>query len=396
MKTIIGASLIAICAAGGAWAQDVTIVGARIVQPDGTAIENGSIVVQDGRIVSVAAGAPAQEIGTVIDAAGMTAAPGFIDAHKHVSFDDGGAMALDLIENGFTTVLSGGGSGDGALAMIAQIDAGEINGPRIIASERLNLGGTPEEAREAIRAMAAKGIFHTGEIAVTPVPGATEAELEVLRAAVEEGAAAGVQVNVHAVSTPAMMDATGAGVRYQVHLPNKDFMSIDDAHELAETGVLVLDAISFGAPIIDVFEKDNTPRFRTGGLWPDTIAGAVVDDQGRPTGVEGGYEIVNARTLWDASGGTALGYGSDQNYPVRDVFEHELKSFMVMFSPRDFFRIIGPNSAAYLNMQDEIGTLEPGKRADIVLLDGNPYEDFHDFLNTEIVVKDGVVVVDNR
>ena len=48
------------------------------------------------------------------------------------------------------------------------IESGMINGPRVIPSERVNLRGTPEEARAAVRAMAAKGIKHTGEIALTP------------------------------------------------------------------------------------------------------------------------------------------------------------------------------------------------------------------------------------
>jgi len=69
---------------------------------------------------------------------------------------------------------------------------------------------------------------------------------------------------------------------------------------------------------------------------------------------------------------------------------------MVMFSPLDVLRILGPNTAAYLNIQDEVGTLEPGKRADIVLLDGNPLADFHDFLKTKVVLKAGRVVVDKR
>jgi imidazolonepropionase-like amidohydrolase len=63
---------------------------------------------------------------------------------------------------------------------------------------------------------------------------------------------------------------------------------------------------------------------------------------------------------------------------------------------RDVLLILGPNTAAFLNMQNEIGTLEPNKRADIVLLDGNPFEDFHDLLKTKVVLKDGKVVVDKR
>jgi len=378
-------------------AQTATILNARIAIGDGPVIENGSIVVRDGKIISVAPGREANPVGTVIDAKGMTAVAGFIDAHKHINTGplEKEQMA-DLIENGFTTVLSGGGPGDGNLTLIKHIESGLINGPRVLASDRVNLRGTPEQARAAVRAMAANGIKFTGEIAVTPEPGPPAAELEVLRAALDEGAKVGVQVLVHAVSTPAMVAATEAGIRRQVHLPNKDFMGFDDAEKIVKDGTIVLDLISFGAPIIDVFAKDDVPRFRSGLPWPESIAGANRDEKGRATGTEGAYTLINARRIWDASGGKALGYGSDQNYPVRDVLEHELKSLMVMFSMQDVLRILGPNTAAFLNMQNEIGTLEPNKRADIVLLDGNPFEDFHDLLKTKVVLKDGKIVVDKR
>lgn len=384
-------------AAAPAMAQDATITNVRIIAANGTVIENGSIVVQGGKITSASAGAPARTVGAVINGRGMSALPGFLDAHKHInSGPNEKADMADLIEHGFTTVLSGGGPGDGNLTLIQHIESGQINGPRVIASERVNLRGTPDEARAAIRAMAAKGIKHTGEIAVTPEPGPPAAEIAVLKAALDEGAKVGVQVNVHAVSTPAMVAATEAGIRRQVHLPNKDFMSYDDAQKIVDSGAIVLDLISFGAPIIDVFAKDNTPRFRTGMPWPDSIAGANKDEKGRATGTEGAYTLINARRIWDASKGTALGYGSDQNYPVRDVLEHELKSLNVMFSMNDIFRILGPNTARYLNMEREIGTLEVGKRADIVLLQGDPRTDFHLMLDPVVVLKDGKVVVDKR
>lgn len=378
-------------------AQDATVINARIAIANGVVFESGSIVVRDGRIVEVTPGAPSQRVGTVIDGRGMTAVPGFLDAHKHINTGPLEKLQMaELIEAGFTTVLSGGGPGDGNIVLRDKIDRGEFAGPRVLPSERINLRGTPDEARAAIRAMAAKGIRHTGEIAITPEPFTPFAELDLLRAAVDEGAKAGVQVNVHAVSTPAMVAATQAGVRRQVHLPNKDFMGYDDADAIVKPGTIVLELISFGAPIIDVFAKDNQPRFRTGLAWPETIAGANRDDKGRALGTEGAYTLINARRIWDASGGTALGYGSDQNYPVKDVLEHQLKSLMVMFSAQDVLRILGPNTAAYLNLQDEVGTLEPGKRADIVLLGGNPFADFHDFLKAKVVLKAGRVVVDKR
>jgi imidazolonepropionase-like amidohydrolase len=393
-----GAMAVLALAAQAGWAQDATITGVRIAIGDGPVIRNGHIVVQNGRIVAVGPGRPTQVSGTVIDGTGMTAMPGLVDGHKHINSGrlEKEQMA-DLIEHGFTTVLSGGGPAEGNLTLVQHIDSGQVNGPNVLPSGAAGgFNQTPEQTRERIRALAAQGIRHTGEMATTPEPGPGANELAVLAAAVDEGKKAGVQVNVHSVSTAAMVASTRAGVRHQVHLPNKDFMSFDDAAYIAGTGTIVLDLISFGAPIIDVYQKDNLPRFRTGLRWPESIAGANRDAQGRATGTEGAYTLINARRLWDASGGRAIGYGSDQNYPVRDVLEHELKSLMVMFSMQDIVRIFTINTATYLGLQDEIGTVTPGKRADLVLMRGNPFEDFHDFLETEMVFKAGRIVVDKR
>ncbi|HEX4025744.1 MAG TPA: tannase/feruloyl esterase family alpha/beta hydrolase [Steroidobacteraceae bacterium] len=220
----------------------------------------------------------------------------------------------DLIDDGFTTVPSALEPALSNLVLIKQIDTGRINGPRIIASGRVNLRGTPEEARAAIRAMAAQGIRFTAEMAVTPEPGATAQELAVLRVAVEEGKRDGVQVVVHAVSTPAMLGATEAGVRHQVHLPNKDFMSYDAARQIAGSGTIVLDLISFGAPLIDVFETDDVPRFRTGLAWPELIAGANRDEQGRPLGTGAAYTLINARRICELGNGLSCGRTGRQRH----------------------------------------------------------------------------------
>ena len=171
-----------------------------------------------------------------------------------------------LLEAGYTTVLAGGGQADANIALRDRIDKGEFVGPRIIASGQVNLRQTPAEARAAVQALAARGIKHTGEIALTPEPAPPQSEIEVLKAIVDEAKKVGVQVNVHAVSSPAMVAAIDAGVTRLVHLPNKDFTTYEQAEKVAQTGSIVAGLIAFGAPNID------TPVGRAG-------AGAVAEGQ---------------------------------------------------------------------------------------------------------------------
>src|SRR5580698_6857092 len=154
-------------------AQDLTITNARIIGPNGSVIERGSIVVRAGKIASVSSGAPAAASGKIIDAKGMTAMPGFIDGHRHINTGpDEKAQMQALLEAGYTTVLSGGGPAEGNIALRDHIDKGMINGPRVIPSGSLRLNNnTPETARAEVRKMAAMGIKFTGEISLTPIPG---------------------------------------------------------------------------------------------------------------------------------------------------------------------------------------------------------------------------------
>jgi imidazolonepropionase-like amidohydrolase len=371
-------------------AQDLTITNAHIVVGNGTVIDRGSIVVRAGKIVSVSPGAPSATSGSTIDAKGMSAMAGFIDAHRHINTGPNEKAQMQaLLEAGYTTILSGGGPAEGNMTLRDHIEKGIINGPRIIPSGSLRLNNnTPETARAEIRKMAAMGVKFTGEIALTPVPGPSEKELEVLRAVVDEAKKAGVMVQVHAVSSPAMVAAVDAGVPLLVHLPNKDWMSKEDAKKLAASGTKILGTVGFGTPVFGVFAEDNKPRFRDGKPWPESIVDGV------RLGEEAGYMPVNARTAWDA--GAILGYCTDTTYDPKAGLEHELKTINPMFSMQDIIKMMGPNTASYIQMSDQLGTLEPGKLADLILLDGNPLEGYWNMLKTKLVVKGGVIVVDKR
>ncbi len=370
-------------------AQDLAITHARVIVGNGTTIPSATLVVRGGKIASVSAGAAAEQGIKTLDAQGMTALAGFIDAHRHINTGPNEKEQMQqLLEAGYTTILSGGGPAEGNLTLREHIENGIINGPRIIPSGSVRLALPPEQARAEVRKMAAMGIKFTGEISLTPKPGPSAQELETLRAILDEAKKSGVLVQVHAVSPQAMMAAVDAGTPLLVHTPHFGWLSFEDAKRVAAAGVKQLSTIGFGVPVFGVFADDNKPRFRDGRPWPESI----LDGDGR--GQEAGYKAVNARTSWDA--GVIYGFGTDTNYDPKAGLEHELKSLNLMFSMPDILKLMGPNTASYIQMSDQLGTLEPGKLADLVLLDGNPLEGYWNLLRTKVVLKGGVVVVDKR
>ena len=127
-----------------ALAQELTITNARIIDGTGNVIERGAVIVTEGRIESVAAGQPAASSGRVIDAAGKTVLPGFIESHRHPI--GGGAEWLaseaparmqEFLDAGFTTMLSAGDDINTAMELRSRIDGGRIQGPRLIVLGRV-------------------------------------------------------------------------------------------------------------------------------------------------------------------------------------------------------------------------------------------------------------------
>ena len=391
----------ALCVLGGAAdpaAQDLILTNARIIDGTGTTIARGSIIVRNGRIASVTPGDVGAEVNPNgvprIDVQGMTVMPGFIDAHRHIvrGTDDewfreeSVARMQEFLDAGFTTLMSGGGPFPGILELKRRVETGALVGPRIITSGRADPDSfeTLDAARVRVRTLAQAGV-EIIKARIDPMPSLRQ--LTTLAAITDEARSVGLDVMVHAVSVPAMLAALDAGATRLVHTPHGSWLSEDDARKVAAAGVETLSTAGFGLPVFGVFNQDNVPTFRDGSPWPD----GIIAGQGR--GREAGEKAVNGRTLWDA--GVVYGFGTDTAYQPREGLRHELRALSLMFSARDILRLMGPNTAAFIDKRDR-GTLAPGTLADMVVIDGDPLDLIYDLLNVKVVIKGGTVVVDKR
>ena len=420
---------------GTAAAQNLVITNARILDGTGKVIERGAVVVRDGKIASVAAGNPAPAPGArVINARGMTVMPGFIDAHRHPIpantaewlEKDAAVEMRAFLEAGFTTVVSAITSVDG-LELRRRTESGAIKGPRIFAATlipiarpggggRGNAGGRggppaaataappagrgdparfdnsrpplrPTEAAGAIPAedtikavdAAAKAGFDYIKTLITVTPGGPE--IETLRLIVNEGKKRNLPTITHAVSVIDTLGAVDAGPAVLVHTPHIGRLEEDPAavQKIAKAGIPMTSTL---AVFIPHFSPDNTPLFRDRLPFPwNTISSA-------------GQGPVNARLLWEA--GISYGYGTDTSWPPKESLRDELRALSVVLSPRDIVTMLTRNAARSALKQDQLGTLEPGKLADIVIINGDPLNDIYDVLKVVTTVKGGVVVAESK
>ena len=391
----------------GAVAQNLLISNARIIVGTGQVIEKGAVVVTDGKISAVTEGnAPKAPKGAkVINGTGMTVIAGYIDDHRHLIRGRGPEAVqkylkeqaakdmLTMLESGVTTVQSGGDDNAGILELKRRIESGEMKGPRILASGQVPTAKMKDEA--AVRALVNKVVkdgadsiaeVHYPDVVWPYAP--TEQETRNLAAGIDEAKKLGVEFQVHAVSDLSLVATVRMGAKKLVHSVNINWVTKEQAREVAAAGAQVASITGFGSPNFNVFSQDNQPKFRDGKPWPE----GIVDAQG--LGQEAGYMPVNLRTLYD--NGVDVSYATDTTFDARAALAHELKTLSLVFSPLDLVKIMGPNSAKFIDKQKELGTIETGKIADLVVLGGNPFDGFWNFLPAVVVVKGGDIVIDKR
>jgi len=417
-------SLTALSFAATASAQNVVITNARIIDGTGKVIERGSLVAKDGRIVSVSASAaPAAERGAVrIDAKGMTVMPGFIDAHRHIIrgpaqqwlSEQAAASMKGFLDAGFTTVFSMGDDPQGMIELRRRVNAGELAGPRLFAARMLPVakgfppspvppapsqyrdpgrtdpareprpfqpaeGISDEDARAAVQQAKQQG-FDAIKTVLVVVPGGPESHT--LSVMVDEAHKQGLRMYTHATNYIDTLAAVNSKVDVLAHTPHIGQLeeNVPARDYIAKAKIPMVSTLQVFGPH---FDETNQPLYRDGGPFP----------MPRPLS-SAGQGPVNARLLWDA--GTVYGYGTDTTWDPRVSLGDELRMLSLVFSPRDIVKIMGPNTAAVIDKSADLGTLEPGKLADIVLIDGDPLQDINSLTRVRMTLKEGKVVSDQR
>ena len=429
MKRMLAAALaavgaVALSGAAGARPQDLVITNARLLDGTGRDIARGTIVVRDGRIVSASAGpapAGAARAARRIDAHGRTVLPAYIDDHRHLVTGDPKAwlettapsQMKAFLDAGFTTVWSMGDDPDAILAARGRLASGEMTGPRLYAARMTPLAqgfpqpavapppsqwrdpGRNDPARPPVRPVKAPAAipddqtrafvdrakaqgFDAIKTVLVSTPGGPEAHT--LSVIVEEAHKQGLRVFTHATNYFDTLVAVNAGVDVLAHTPHIGRLE-EDAPALQRIADARLPMVSTLSVFIPHFDGRNQPLYRDGGPFPMPLPLSSA-----------GQGPVNARLLWDK--GVLYAYGTDTQWDPRESLKDELRALSLVFSPRDILKIMGPDSAAVAGRAADLGTLEPGKLADLVMVEGDPLDDINSLTRVVAVVKEGKLVVD--
>jgi len=397
-------------------AQDLVITNARIIVGTGATINQGSVIVVDGRITSVVEGT-VDARGTEINAEGMTVMPGFIDTHRH--FLGGSRVTTEaemrqwieeelpgslekLLGAGVTTTLSASDAYPHILRARQLVESGEIRGPRILSSgylfaapgERRRCGSDwcqrhrelfeveePEIARARIRGLAEAGVDAI-KVFFNPAGPLPVLSDPVLAAISEEAERHGVPVTVHAFSVDKMLRAVELGADRFVHVPTLNTMNGREARIVRDAAIPVSTTVGAHTPFFD--EAGVARAFGGTREYPTDFA-----EQLRRS-------LMNVRTLWDEGVTVAFGTDSPPMLPVDETIQHEADTLSEVLTNEEIITALTVNAASYLELGDEIGTLEVGKLADIVIIDGDPLADISHLANVKVVIQGGRIVVDKR
>ncbi len=384
----------------------------------GKQLSNQVIVVEGDKITIVRSASETKPSAddNVIELPNATVLPGLIDAHTHLTFDPhfgyemlassvprealtGAHNARLTLEAGFTTVRNVGARGYSDVALRDAINAGDVPGPRMLVSgPALSITGghcdndlLPYEYH-ATSDGAADGIEHVqhkvrevikygadlikvcatgGVLSKGDDPNASQYTLEEMKAIVADAHRLDRKVAAHAHGAQGVIWASEAGVD-----------SVEHGHLMNDAAIATLKKNgTYLVPTLYLIDwqrenaaKVNLPEFSRHKM-------EMVSETGKN----------NARKAFQA--GVKIGLGTDAAVYPHGLNAHELAVYVSLgMTPLQAIQTATINDADLLGWSDKIGTIEPGKWADIIAIDGDPLQDITTLQHVKFVMKGGEVV----
>jgi imidazolonepropionase-like amidohydrolase len=405
-----------------AGAQEIAIRAGRLIDPESGAVAVGQVIlVEGGRVKAVGPNLQVPATATVIDLSRYTVLPGLIDCHTHLV---GNANDLDplssvrksaadeafyavanarkTLEAGFTTVRDVGTYRAFVdVALRNAIERGDVVGPRMFCvgayltisggagalngyapdvvlppDLRFGIANGPDEVRARVRELASHGVDWIKVLATGAVlnynstPGAPEFTPEELAAAVDEARARGLRVVAHAHGAEGIKNAVRAGVA-----------SIDHGTMLDDEGIALM-------------------KERGTYLVADIYNDEFIQGEGKRKGMPKEFLENDARLgqlqrdnfRKAVLAGVKVAFGTDAGvYPHGDNARQFAWMVKYGLTPMQAIQSATVWAADLLAKADELGSIKPGKRADVIAVQGDPLTDVTVLERVQFVMKDGRV-----
>ncbi len=389
-------------------------VDGRVFIGNGKILEHATVLVEDGKIISIRDTMSGLLKETrKIPIGDNTLFPGFIDCHVHINLDGSPNPIADsfaetiitttiksvrnankTLDAGVTTVRDMGGKDGIDLGLKQAIQKGQAKGPRILASGKLicMTGGHgwpmgreangPDDVRKAAREQIKAGadqikFMATGGVLTPGVePGCTQLTYEELKAGIEEAHKIGKKTATHAMGSQGILNALHAGIdsiEHGVYLTD-EIISI-----MRENKTFYIPTITAGEQIGKMGVKAGIPA------WAVEKSKIVAPYHGE--------SVKNAHKA-----GVAIAMGSDAGTPFNYHGKNLLEIPLLVkhgLSPVEALIAATSNAAQVLGMENQIGTIEPEKIADLVLVKHNPIKDIEIFNSAKsitLVMKGGELI----